>query len=206
MTLAMAFDPKELERFRAGAEVESEAEKALPDPVRPVSNGRRILSFDQSLSNTGWAYIEQGRVVETGNIRTEKEDKGHEDNLNRGVAVYIEVEGLFERFEMGRDTLVVHETPPVGGRMMRPEASLVAATAIRIAAYRRWVPVAMVGAQRAKKRWTGNGNAKKGAVKEAVLRLHPYLKDLAPMNEAVIDAIAIGLLAAEGHVIERTGI
>lgn len=203
MTLTMAFDPKELERFRAGAEVEEE--KALPEPVVPVTE-RRILSFDQSLANTGWAYIVCGRVGETGNIKTEREDKGHEDNLNRATTVFVEVLGLMQRFEMGRADLVVHETPPVGGRMMRPEASLMAATAIRIAAYQRWVPVGMVGAQKAKKRWTGNGNAKKGAVKEAVLRLHPYLKDLAPMNEAVIDAIAIGLLAAEDHVIERTGI
>lgn len=153
-----------------------------------------ILAFDQSLANTGWALISGGKVTETGNIKTVKEDKGHEDNLKRALIVFNRVNSLIFKTVPDR---IVHETPPVGSRMVRPESSLITALSIRVAAQLEDVPVTMVGAQKAKKRWTGSARAEKSEVKEALLSLHPYLATLKPMNQGVSDAIAIGLLAME---------
>ena len=65
MTATMSLDLSGLERFREGAEQESDGEKVLPLPVRPIDNGLRILAFDQSLANTGWA-IAEGEAVAPG--------------------------------------------------------------------------------------------------------------------------------------------
>jgi Holliday junction resolvasome RuvABC endonuclease subunit len=66
-----------------------------------------------------------------------------------------------------------------------------------MAAHQEDIPVIMIGAQKAKKRWTGSARAEKSAVKDALLELHPYLATIKPMNQAISDAIAIGLLALE---------
>lgn len=188
-------DIADLAQFRQDKAVpKREAEEAI-GPVQPRFPGR-ILAFDQSLANTGWALIERtGGVSATGNLKTDPtESKGHEDTLQRGSILYGRYRSLIE--SLGPD-LVVHEMPPVGGRMMRPESSLVSANALRNACLGLSVPVEMYGAQKAKKRWTGNGNAKKNEVKEALRRLDPTLASRKPMNEAIFDAIAIGWLACE---------
>ena len=79
--------------------------------------------------------------------------------------------------------------------MARPESSLVSATALRIAANEMSVGIRMVGAQRAKKVITGNGNAKKPEVRARLLELVPGLDKLKPLNEGVIDAVALAYTA-----------
>lgn len=186
-----------LSDFRVDGKPQVEVEVDEIAPLASWFKGR-ILAVDQSLANSGWAMIEMGVVTWTGNIKTDPMSVGHEDTLLRGERVYAEYQLLLRKFEID---LIVHETPPVSGaRMMRPESSLVSAVALRIAGSLAGIPVEMVGAQRAKKRWTGNGNAKKPEVREALKAAFPELRQKKPMNQAIIDALAIGLVVAE----ERT--
>lgn len=166
------------------------------DDIGPVwhTTTDTILAFDQSLANTGWALISGGKVTEVGNIKTEDEATGHEGNLNRSLKVFAAVNQLIWRTAPDR---IVHELPPVGSRMVRPESSLLSALAIWLAAYLDDLDVTMVGAQKAKKRWTGSARSSKAELKAALLELHPYLATLKPMNQAISDAIAVGLLSME---------
>lgn len=190
----------DLARFRIDAP--SEAPTILP-PV-PEDELRTILAFDQSLRNTGWALLVGVEVVQTGMLKTTEVSKGHLDSLLRAERMYEDVGDLMASL-YPRPQVIVHEMPPVAlpGRMMRPESSLLAALAIRIAvASIPQVPVVMIGAQQAKRRWTGKGNAKKAEVKVAVLALDPHdtVRTMKPMNEHTIDAIALGWCAAEQPV------
>lgn len=193
-------DLKDLERFQHEA---TNAVKAHAiQPFDPTGLAGRILAFDQSLANTGWALIDGGLVTHVGNIKTEAEGKGPEDTFKRGLRVYMAVDELMRWYLTESDT-VAHEMPAVARRAQRPEASYVAAMAIRAAAHNSRIGVEMVNAQHAKKRWTGSAKADKSVVKTALLNLHPYMKDLRPMNQAITDAIALGLVVAEKQSMER---
>lgn len=81
--------------------------------------------------------------------------------------------------------------------MRYPESSLMSAEALCISASLNDVPTTMVHSQKVKKRLTGNGNAKKKLVAGEVKRRMPELLEQrpGPLNEAVYDAIGVGLVA-----------
>jgi Holliday junction resolvasome RuvABC endonuclease subunit len=185
----MSVDLSGLDYIREGAAPKSQ-EIAKIEALDP---GRTILAVDQSLSNTGWAFLIGKVVILTGNIKTDPQ-KGHEGTLTRGGDLFAEFCHLLDD---RRPDLIVHELPPVGSRMMRPESSLVAAQALRDAAITREVPVRMVGAQKVKKRLTGNGNAKKPEVRQAILSFDPQVREKKPLNEAIFDAIGLGWVMCE---------
>jgi Holliday junction resolvasome RuvABC endonuclease subunit len=172
-----------------------------PKPLRNIEEEYRyegwILAVDQSIANSGWAYVwsdrDTFRVEAGGNLKTDPIDKGHEDTLQRAVECFRQYMRLLGEY---RPDVIVHELPPVGNHMARPESSLVSATALRTAAHAREIPIKMVGAQHAKKVITGNGNAKKYDVKTCLLHLVPDLALLKPLNEAIIDAVALAWVAA----------
>lgn len=187
----------DLERFRADG--------AAPS-VRPASDDYlylgTILAIDQSIANSGWVYVvsayiegEWGFDIRgAGNIRTEGDATGHEDTLRRVVTVYEQYVALIQAFT---PSLIVHELPPVGSHMARPESSLCSASALRIARCNHApdTPIRMVAAQRAKKVITGNGNAKKAQVRDDLLKVIPGLTGLKPRNEGIIDATALAWVA-----------
>lgn len=180
-----------LREFREGAK--APVQKHVEEEYRFIGS---ILAVDQSIANSGWAYIVSDTdsfvVQGTGNLKTYEMAKSHEDTLRRAVVCYRQYRSLIESFD---PVLVVHEMPPVGNHMARPESSLVSAAALRMAAYDAKVTIRMVGAQRAKKVITGNGNAAKSEVKEKLLKLVPDLTRLKPINEHVIDAVALAWVA-----------
>ena len=169
-------------------------ESDLSGKVQPRYSGR-ILAFDQSLSDTGWAMIERtGAISACGNLKSTSPHKGHEDTLVRSEYLFRQYHSLISTMA---PTLIVHELPPVGGRMARPESSLCSSVAIRCAASLKGIPVRMYGAQKAKKRWTGDGNADKRKVADAIKEMDPTLVGRRPMNQAICDAIAVGWLGLE---------
>jgi len=181
----------DLARFRVDG-------KPVPATVEQPAVKRRIgsiLAFDQAVAATGWACLvateDEVTIRGLGTFKTVPITGGHEDTLLRAVQLHADFERLIDG--LGPD-IVAHETPPVGARMSRPESSLVAATALRIAAAHAHIDVVMIGAQRAKKRLTGNGNATKPQVREALLSLLPSLSGHR-LNENVVDATAIGMTA-----------
>jgi Holliday junction resolvasome RuvABC endonuclease subunit len=188
-------DMSKLSQFRVDAE--SPPEPRLT-PVVFKGEELLLLAFDQSLANTGWALMEiegtKAVIRQTGMIKTVKEAKGHEDNLTRATEIFVAAKSLMGDL---RPDNVSHETPPVGGGMKRPEASLLASNSIRNAAEVYRIPITMVSAQRAKHRLTGNHNAEKSEVRTALQGIIENITSFKPMNENVYDAVAVGLVAME---------
>ena len=81
--------------------------------------------------------------------------------------------------------------------MARPESSLCAAVVVRGIASDLDIPCKMIGAQKVKKRLTGDGNAAKNLVRAALLRQWPDLANEKPWNEHISDAMGLGALSAE---------
>lgn len=169
-------------------------------PFVPFFRGR-ILAFDQALANTGWVLVNGNpwRLYQTGAIRTSSVFQGHVGNLSRQQDLREEVGGLIETWN---PDLIVHETPPVGGRMQRPESSLLGASAIWSAALDRSVPLCMVSAQTAKKRLCDIRDADKRMVRKGLEQLLPETVFEAKnkkmqWNEHVRDALALAVVASE---------
>jgi Holliday junction resolvasome RuvABC endonuclease subunit len=145
-------------------------------------------------SHGAWIKVTQVDELARGMWQAPEAVKGHEATLSIAALEYEYFRSIIGKWGPNR---VVHEMPPVGGAMARPESSLVAATALRCAAAYFDTPVSMIGAQKAKKRWTGNGNAKKPEVKKALEAWRPQLRVEKPWNHDLADALALGLTWAE---------
>jgi len=196
----------DLSKFRIG---EPDGSPMEPLPVLDIRRKGVLLAFDQSLSNTGYVVLDSQSVGflkpqvvfrATGMLKARDDVKGHEKVLDRAMDLFWEVQDVCREH---RPTWVTFETPPVGGRMSRPESSLLGAHSIRLAALieNPFVKAVMVSRQKAAKRWTGNGNADKKVVRaalEALLTYHQIEKPQGPWNEHVVDALSLGLLFMEG--------
>jgi hypothetical protein len=196
----------DLSRFRIG---EPDGSPMRPLPVLGIKEKARVLSFDQSLSETGWVVLdtlgptfapEPPTLAATGMLKAKADLRGHQKTLDRALDLYWEVTDLCKA---QRPTVVVFETPPVGGRMSRPESSLLAAHTIRLAAIieNPFMIMAMVSRQKAAKRWTGNPNADKKVIRaalEELAKMHDLERPQGPWNEHVVDALSLGLFYLEG--------
>jgi hypothetical protein len=173
------------------------------DPFDPDPN-TMVLAFDQSLANTGWALIQPTYpfVVEAGMIRTKAPVPGYEGDFRRGVEIekaasILIFDLLVLCLDDGMKLVVAHEMPPVGAVEGMGRASLLAGMAIRCSAAIADTPVVMVGAQRAKTRFTGDRDATKQQMRSAVIDFWPHLEGTKPFNEHTRDAIALGVVAIE---------
>jgi Holliday junction resolvasome RuvABC endonuclease subunit len=192
-------DLSKLERFRSTLD-DQESLPGMKVEVAPIEwqYPGLILVVDQSLAATGWALMADMAVIDTGMCKTEGEGKGHEDTLRRGRELWYQFRDIL--FSHPPIDMVVHELPPIGSAMMRPESSLVAAMSLRLAiesVQEEIIPVKMIGAQAVKKRLTGQGGASKRQVSQVVRRICPEVIGMKPMNYNVTDAIGLGLVAGE---------
>lgn len=141
-----------------------------------------VIAFDQSLNAT--AAMCAHRTGDTFAVRSVTMIKGQvsgdpggtEGDLRKGVDLHH----LFMTFLMkmkgyhrNDDLVVVHEAPPAGGgHIRRPESSLLAAQALRIAADRLDVPVVgMVSPGEHKRAICGNARAEKAEAHQALAQL-----------------------------------
>lgn len=200
----------DLARFRELQEeaiAEREAREARPRRF-PAHARKWILAFDQTLGNTGWVWLQVWQdgtpeVAMTGTCTpptVDKKVKGHELNLLRSVALQQEMLVLIDSMSHALD-IVLHETPPVGNRMARPESSLLAAHCIAYACNLRGVPRLSVGAQRAKSVVCGNGNAKKAEAHAALRKRYATsIEEFDQVtNEHQRDALMLALVYLEGE-------
>ena len=170
-----------------------------PKPLAPLFVGR-MGCFDQTLSKAGSAsllFSKDGTItpVRSKMFEPSTDEEGNEGNFRKGVALH---NAFVKWLQDEHIDFVAHEAPPVGGgKLHRPESSLMAALALRIACDSLAVPVVMVRPQDAKKRLTGDGKAEKRDVKLAIEALLPDVRNLRPWNQDVSDAIAVGLTASE---------
>lgn len=175
---------------------------APPEPFTHmhVSWQGRLLAFDQALATTGWANLAASAstglaVLATGMIETEPTGaKGYEDSFSRGEAIFGDVLDLIRRVE---PALIVCEMPVAMGKKFKGnlEAGLVACMAVRCAVKFAGLPIRMLNRQAVSKKLTGNGNADKRSVRDAVKRQFPALPKGMRLNEHTYDAMALGVAA-----------
>lgn len=174
----------------------------------------RILCFDQSLLNTGWALVmfapKKRPVVQLhGTIRTPPIEglKGMEDSFVRGELLLGDVTNvLTAAWEIGFDR-IVHETPSMmgWGGQTKMEAAPIAVSMLRAAVRRHQVfeirktPIEMLQAE-VVQAWIGG---ERGTTKDEI---HTELWKIIPefqTNEHVRDALAIGLTYVARRDLER---
>lgn len=187
-----------LEEALTGLKATAKAEPGIA-PLAPIFVGA-MACWDQTLSKTGGAIIrvtQSGSIVPMRTIMLEptSTEEGNEGNFDKVVQLHRHFVAILTRENV---KLVAHESPPVGGgKLMRPESSLMAATALRIACDTLGITVVMYRAQDVKLRLTGDKKASKAEVKAAIERLIPDVKALKPWNQDVSDAIGVGIHASE---------
>lgn len=163
-----------------------------------------ILAFDQSLANTGWAFVHfipgHRPVVEAkGTLVTRPHDdlSGFADSFVRGENLHDMALSILTSVE---PDVVVHEEPVPMGRMVsrKQEGAPVAALAVRIATRRAGFTPVMVPIRRCKAWVTGNPNAEKSQMRQGVLAALGVSK--MSLNEHTTDAIGLAIAAAlDGH-------
>ena len=168
-----------------------------------------VLSFDQSLANTGWAVVKFSPYAKPlvrlyGTIHSKPIEglSGWEDSLTRGVKISIGMHGIIGIASRHHGiSHIVHEQPAMMGmvKSRKQEGPGVAAMAVRLSAEFSKVlfdgeplPMVMVQAVQAKKTVTGDHQADKDKVREHVFQA----VDCFRTNEHVVDAIALALTAA----------
>jgi Holliday junction resolvasome RuvABC endonuclease subunit len=174
------------------------------EPIRMRYVGT-ILAFDQTLGHTGYVVLDcrewrEGRLpiirhvgmIEPGPTG----EKGHLDNLLKSEAIFAEVMALVKEHQ---PTRVAHESPPTGGgKLHRPESSLMAAQSLRLASRLQGVTdIQMIHAQSVKGRMTGNRAADKKDMHAVLYQEYVSLAATKPNNENTRDALGVGTLAAE---------
>lgn len=163
----------------------------------------RILGIDQTLANSGWAYLDftggEWTLLGYGTIVTPANLKGHKGTFDRSLVLYHEYIQLLTSIN---PQTVAWELPAVGGSMHRPESSLIAGALLRIAVAEACPDaiIDVVGAQTAKKHITNNGNCSKQQMGAGVrARMDSITNASSDMkcNEHVRDAIALALTSCE---------
>jgi hypothetical protein len=200
---------------RKGKPVKQSWRSPEPDDF-VLSNGvtRFVVAVDQSLSGCAAVLLSAGRIEPARPLclivhasqkfaTTPVEAGGYEETLRRAT----ELHGLFGNWMLqsvlmlvsGFGLEIVHEQPPIGGgRVVRPESSLLASMAVRLVADRHALPVArMVAPQSHKHFICGDRKADKkthhAALKKVVADLGVRGMDIVT-NEDLRDALSIGLL------------
>jgi Holliday junction resolvasome RuvABC endonuclease subunit len=200
-------DLSRLEEFNPSIQIETEVEfesVCIPDTLMWGLDAI-IVSFDQSIANTGWVVIKPDeidgiKIVAMGLFQTQASADMMiwENNLYRSTQLFALVTDLLREHV---PTLVLHETPPTGhsARMYNTESSIVTATVVSNVAALMSIPSKMVQANRVKAYLTGNRNAKKNEVRKALeRRFEIQLKTPGfRKNEHTFDALGIAVTYLE---------
>jgi len=179
------------------------------DPWRPPTmadlskhEGRRIIAVDQSLSATGLVVIhvhaDHLSILRTETLRgmADKNAEGYEETLQRALSLGKQ---LATKLGVTPDIdEIVHEGVPIGGgKIVRPESSLMASLALRQEAGLWGIPVSpMVQPQTHRRVICGKPGATKKEEHEALATLAgslPILGYEIVTNEATRDALCVGI-------------
>ncbi len=160
---------------------------------------RRILAFDQTLTNTGWvlfeAYGDEIQILRKGTLKCQTTLNSHESLLDKADQLEIHLYRLTERVSplVTHDFMVVMERPAVAG--FRTESSLMAAREVaRMCDSMNW-PWTMVANNTMKKFLGLKTKSKKSEVRDALMkRVDVSSRE---WNEHSRDALALGLTYVE---------
>lgn len=158
--------------------------KRQPATREDLATGQ-LLAYDQTLTNTGFAYIDHSSdrlYVQTEVYQQYTDNAGHMGSLDKFKMLY---DSLCASVWAGAELPVVFEQPPVQG--YRIESSLMAAGAIILVHADTYA----VSNQHAKSVIVANHMATKAQVGEAVNSL--VSSHVGPWNEHTRDAVMLGL-------------
>lgn len=183
----------------------------VPPTARDFRHGF-VFAFDQSLAATGFVWLTcthserdgmpRLRIKDADTLKTvdTAEGKGgHEENLRRAEQQYKNFKALLTSFNPSRGAaVVVREMPPNGGgRLMRPESSLLSALALEIAIQETgFVSTPPVAPATWRKVVCGKGNATKAEAHKGLDTWAPQLVNGYThhiTNEAKRDALSLAL-------------
>lgn len=188
------------ERIRAAYSAKPRvSKKPWTVPAKTDFKLGRVLAFDQTVQNTGWAMVEStdtGPLIrKTGMCRPSKDDlTSFEALYARAAEVEDQLDALVQQFAWAENLTVVHEMPAIEG--YRTESSLIVSYIIRRAATRAHLPVVMVNNQHMKAvLLPPHDRYEKAAVGRALVGLvdRTHLIVGSPWNQHVHDAVALGL-------------
>lgn len=157
-----------------------------------------LIAADQSLANTGLVVLEfpDVKILQRMTLKSSTSVDGTEKCLLRAEELVGEYnEWLCQQIGLYSPELVIHELPGASNRLARPESSLLAALALRTVCNELGLPVKAISANVAKRVFTGNGNAQKRHVREALYGFFPHFAQ-AKLNEHLCDAISLGVTYA----------
>lgn len=186
----MPLSPSELRAKIAEGKKPKASKKKWEQPTVDDLAIGHVLAFDQTLSNTGMAWVindKQGlRAIDCANLKPPPDDyKGHEGSIKKGLWLHSKFQRLRGECAGRNAQEIVYEQPPVMG--YRIESSLMAAMALRLA----WPTAVGIYNQHAKAIFLGPGQHTKADVKECI---NSYiLPPRSPWNEHVRDAVLLGL-------------
>lgn len=180
---------------------------ALPSPP---ALPRGVLAIDQSLNGCaavllGAARIDGRAVIEVNMVRKFNTGistgvGGYEESLQRGEELYLQLAEWIAQIKLfsAAPIQVVHEQPPIGGgRIVRPESSLLAAFAVRRAANVNDYPVMKMAAPQSHKFFTCGDRKADKKKHHAALKILAAELGITGMelitNEDLRDALSIGL-------------
>lgn len=188
-------------KVREGAATPKKRKKewSPPDPTR-FRHGY-VLSFDQTLTHTGWAAVISGAdgiwLGATGSFPLTSEKTGFEGTYDKAERLYQSLCRVMIGFSMSAEAIVT-EMPAVQG--YRTESSLMAGREVRRAAaeYARGVPVVTVANQTMRALLNPpEQRYEKHHVKSAVEALIPEVartgRPITRWNQNVHDAVGLAL-------------
>lgn len=156
--------------------------KGKPEWRAPVLDDFKqghVLAFDQSLSGCAAVALirreDELLVYATEMFKTSHvQAGGHEENLQRAIELSDKI--ISWLYGMGirpGEWIIAHEAPPIGGgRLIRPESSLLASLAVRVACKQFRLPVALMVSKQAHAHFIcGKSKADKKEHHEVLMRL-----------------------------------
>lgn len=188
----------DLRRFRAAGDTSKPEAYRLPAALSKRAE-TTLLCVDQSLRNFAIVALRlQAGVLSipwSTTLKTNTTEKGNEGNLRRSVELQEHVDTCLRTMPVLVD-LVVHETPPVANRVMRPESSLMSAHCLRWTCTQMGLPWTSVSAQKARAHVCGNSRADKAEGHAALKEKYAPLVEgyeTHVRNEHLRDALMLGL-------------
>jgi len=188
----MALSPADLREKIADSKKPKTRKKAWEAPDLESFSYGSVLAFDQTLTNTGVAWVindhEGLRALDCTTLVTKTTAKGHEGSIQKGLMLDNLLWDLVDGVAGRNADVFVYEQPAVQG--YRLESSLMAALMIR----KRWPSAVGIYNQHAKAVMLHpDKRSEKRHVKEAVEALIPNFRRTGVWNQHVHDAVMLGL-------------
>jgi Holliday junction resolvasome RuvABC endonuclease subunit len=168
-----------------------------------------LLALDPGYTNTGWVLFEDGEIIDSGCIKTEKtKRKGSLVSHDHAARCSLIAKKLAEIIREHDVQGIVGELPSSGGKSSRAVAGMARAGAIPACVAAIFsIPCEWCTPFELKKHMTGNGNAGKGSIQAEVLKRYPSARNGKGKGdfEHIADAIGAYETLSDGVLVKTFG-